>query len=85
MTLLLWKRPLRDLSLTELLELCLITAYLRTFLQTISDRTSIRTLQNTFPARQSYLTSAAMVMRILMMSILQRLQRMRPVRLRHLV
>ena len=38
-----------------------------------------------FPARQSYLTSAAMVMRILMMSILQRLQRMRPVRLRHLV
>ena len=57
----------------------------RTFLQTISDRTSIRTLQNTFPARQSYLTSAAMVMRILMMSILQRLQRMRPVRLRHLV
>ena len=74
-----------DLSLTELLELCLITAYLRTFLQTISDRTSIRTLQNTFPARQSYLTSAAMVMRILMMSILQRLQRMRPARLRHLV
>ena len=54
-------------------------------IQTISDRTSIRTLQNTFPARQSYLTSAAMVMRILMMSILQRLQRMRPVRLRHLV
>ena len=84
-TLLLWKRPLRDLSLTELLELCLITAYLRTFLQTISDRTSIRTLQNTFPARQSYLTSAAMVMRISMMSILQRLQRMRPARLRHLV
>ena len=57
---------------------------LRTFLQIISDRMNIRILRNIFLARQSCFNSVNMDMRILMMSILQRLRRMPLARSRHL-
>ena len=50
--------------------------FARTFLPIISDRMNIRILRNIFLARQSCFNSVNMDMRILMMSILQRLRRM---------